>query len=522
MYSYIPNINVKAGRGYFYPALMLCCVCLMFNASQLHADNKDAQLDYKVRASDPNVLTLAAPNLPALGGYTRSAIEAKINRKKAAQISLKRMIKQPAVEDFTAGGRLSEWATRQFSQPQAIFIENGYADMRAVAKQIDKKFLEEVQPGIFIARLPIVVAQEATLEIGSTVKSLRLSEESGAFLVNDGSLFLIGSKLEGWRETIQAPAHFVNKKSFRPFLVSWGGTELYVVDSSIESLGYHRSKSYGFTMSQYTSDLKAKQNRKKPTGWIIHSSFKDLYYGYYCYGAEDVVIIHNTYQNNVIYGIDPHDYSSGLIIANNDVFDTQQKHGIIISREVNNSFIFNNRSYNNKLSGIVLDRKSEGNVVASNWVAENGSDGITLYESSNNLLWKNVALANKRHGIRLRNSMNIKLYNNVALSNVRYGIVGHTKDLSNTARDFKLDSYKSEISMTVVGGGLMSNGRGPLSIDRALALQMYGIDFRTPDNLYGVQLTGSFIEFQDQILEILFKQRKAVIIEPVLSAMKLN
>jgi len=522
MQSYIPNINVKAGRGYFYPVLMLCCLFLMLHASLLHADNTDTPRTYRVRASDPNVLSLAAPHLPALEAYTRSAIEAKINRKQAAQISLKRMIKQSALGEFTEGERLSEWATRQFSQPQAIFIENGYADMHAVAKQIDKKFLEEVQPGIFIVRLPIVVAQGAMLEIGSTVKSLRLSEESGAFLVNDGTLFLIGSKLEGWRESIQASAQFVNKKSFRPFLVSWGAAELYVVDSTIESLGYHKSKSYGFTMSEYTNDLTTYQKHKKPRGWIIHSIFKDLYYGYYCYGAEDVVIIHNTYQNNVIYGIDPHDYSSGLIIANNDVFDTQQKHGIIVSREVNDSFIFNNRSYNNKLSGIVLDRKSEGNVIASNWVAENGSDGITLYESSNNLLWKNVALANKRHGIRLRNSMNIKLYNNVALSNERYGILGHVKDLSNTARNFKLDSYKSEISMTVVGGSLMSNGRGPLFIDNPLLLQMYDIDFRTPDNSYGVQLTGSLNEFQNPILEILFKQRKAVIVEPALSAMKLN
>lgn len=522
MYSYIPNINVKAGRGYFYPVLMLCCLFLMLNANLLHADNTDTPRTYRVRASDPDVLRLAAPSLPALERYSRPAIEAKIDRKKAAQISLKRMIKQPTLEDFTAGGRLSEWATRQFSQPQAIFIENGYADIRSVAKKIDKKYLEEVQPGIFIARLPIVVGQGATLEVGKNIKSLRLSEERGAFLVNDGTLFLIGTKLEGWRESIQAPAQFVNKKSFRPFLVSWGGTEIYVVDSAIESLGYHMSKSYGFTITQYTSDLKAKQNRNKPTGWIIHSSFKDLYYGFYCYEAVDVVIINNTYQNNVIYGIDPHDRSSGLIIADNDVFDTQQKHGIIVSREVNNSFIFNNRVYNNKLSGIVVDRKSEGNVIASNWVAENGSDGITLYESSNNLLWKNVALANKRHGIRLRNSLNIKLYNNVALSNERYGIIGQIKDLSDTARNFKLDSYKSEISMTVVGGGLMSNVRGPLSIDRPVALQMYGIDFRTPDNRHGVQLTGVLNEFQDPILDILFKQRKAVIVEPVLSAVKLN
>lgn len=503
--------------------LMVACltaVCLIVTsmiATQgiAFAEETRTPSGYQVRSSDPDRLTMAAPTLPSLERYTRTAVEAKIDRTKTAHVSLKRMIKQPALEDFTAGERLSEWATRQFSHPQAIFIEQGYADIRSVARQIDKQFLEEVEPGIFVARLPIVVGNDGILEIGADVKALRLSEERGAFLVNDGKLFLIGTQLTGWRETSQTPAHFVDEKTFRPFLVSWGGTQLYVVDSVVESLGYHQSKSYGFTITQYTSDLKVKQNRRNPTGWIIGSTFDDLYYGFYCYEADDVVIIKNTYKNNVVYGIDPHDRSSRLIIAENDAFDTHYKHGIIISREVNDSFIFNNRAYNNKLSGIVIDRNSERNIVASNWVAENGSDGITIYESPNNLLWENVALANKRHGIRLRNSLNIKLYKNVAISNQRYGLYGHIKDLSATARNFKLDPYASAMSMTVVGGGLASNVRGPLSIDRPMALQMYGVDFRTPDNRNGVALTGVLSEFQEPILDILFRQRKAVIVEPV-------
>ncbi|MGC3238732.1 right-handed parallel beta-helix repeat-containing protein, partial [Pseudomonas aeruginosa] len=82
---------------------------------------------------------------------------------------------------------------------------------------------------------------------------------------------------------------------------------------------------------------------------------------------------------------------------------TKKKHGIIISREVNDRFIFNNRSYDNKLSGLVIDRNSVNNLIADNEIYRNHTDGITLYESGDNLLWGNKVIANRRHGIRIRN-----------------------------------------------------------------------------------------------------------------------
>ncbi|MEB0009967.1 right-handed parallel beta-helix repeat-containing protein, partial [Pseudomonas sp. RTB2] len=81
---------------------------------------------------------------------------------------------------------------------------------------------------------------------------------------------------------------------------------------------------------------------------------------------------------------------------------TKKKHGIIISREVNDSFIFNNRSYDNHLSGLVIDRNSVNNLIAYNEIYKNHTDGITLYESADNLLWGNKVISNTRHGIRIR------------------------------------------------------------------------------------------------------------------------
>ncbi|MFD2980383.1 NosD domain-containing protein, partial [Klebsiella pneumoniae] len=84
------------------------------------------------------------------------------------------------------------------------------------------------------------------------------------------------------------------------------------------------------------------------------------------YETQDFVVKDSTYRDNIVYGIDPHDRSHRLIIAGNTVYGTKKKHGIIVSREVNDSWIINNKSFDNKLSGVVIDRNSVNNLIAYN------------------------------------------------------------------------------------------------------------------------------------------------------------
>src|SRR5690606_24220501 len=137
-------------------------------------------------------------------------------------------------------------------------------------------------------------------------------------------------------------------------------------DSTVASLGYAASKSYGVSLSQYSPSLVRAMDRDNPTGWLIDSVFEDNWYGFYCYEADDVAIVGNIYRNNIVYGIDPHDRSHRLVMAESEAYGTVQTHGIIVSREVNESWIFRNRSHHNGLSGIVIDRSSVRNVVADN------------------------------------------------------------------------------------------------------------------------------------------------------------
>ncbi|TBV90823.1 poly(beta-D-mannuronate) C5 epimerase [Azotobacter chroococcum] len=470
---------------------------------------------YSVTSASIEALHLDAPKLPDLSGYTPAAVEAKIQRKPGGHLAVRRMLQQNALKDFTGGNeRLREWVSRQGGMPHAIFVEGGYVELSQLARQLPPSQFAETAPGVYVARLPIVVAPGATLHIGKNVKELRLSEERGSFLVNDGKLFITDTKVVGWSEKNNAPSSYRGEEVFRPFLVSWGGTETYISRSTIASLGYNTSKSYGVSITQYTPEMHKRLKRSHPTGWLIDSVFEDIYYGFYCYEAEDVVVKGNTYRDNIVYGIDPHDRSERLIIAENHVYGTKKKHGIIVSREVNNSWIINNRTHDNKLSGIVLDRNSEHNLVAYNEVYQNHSDGITLYESSNNLIWGNRIIGNARHGIRMRNSMNIRIYENLAAANQLTGIYGHIKDLSNTDRNFKLDPFDTKVSMIVVGGQLAGNGSSPISVDSPLSLELYRVEMLAPTKSSGLTFTGVLEDKQEEILDLLIRRQKAVLIDP--------
>ncbi|MCI8209611.1 poly(beta-D-mannuronate) C5 epimerase [Pseudomonas sp. S25] len=486
---------------------------------------KELQEAKSYTISSPPVETLAMdkPVLPDISGYTAEAAAKKIVRSKPGKVRITRIMEEVGLKEFVGGdNKMAEWVARQQGIPQAIVIEGGYVNIQDLAKKVPKQYLSEVLPGVYLARLPILVKADATFDVDKKAHELRLSQEKGSFLVNEGKLFMSDTQLNGWREKTNSLATFRKPDEFRPFLLSWGGSETYIINTKMASLGYDQSKSYGVSISQYTPNMVKQMNKPDPTGWIVGSEFSDMWYGFYCYETKDFVVKGSTYRDNIVYGIDPHDRSHGLIIAENNVYGTKKKHGIIISREVNDSFIFNNKSHDNKLSGLVLDRNSVNNIVAYNEIYKNHTDGITLYESGDNLLWGNKVIANRRHGIRVRNSVNIKLYENIAMANGLLGVYGHIKDLSDTDRDIALDPFDTKVSLIVVGGELTGNSSGPLSIDSPLSIELYRVAMLAPSKTSGISFNGILGDRQDEILDLLVRQQKAVLIDPVESQKELQ
>ena len=128
--------------------------------------------NYTVTSAPVDQLHLDAPTLPDLSGYTAQAVEAKIDRSKQGKVVVRRMLQQDALKDFIGGNeRMREWVTRQRGMPQAIFIEGGHVTPADIAKALPDSQFSETEPGVYIARLPVVVAQDANLEIGKDTRT---------------------------------------------------------------------------------------------------------------------------------------------------------------------------------------------------------------------------------------------------------------------------------------------------------------------------------------------------------------
>jgi len=462
-------------------------------------------------------LVLPLPSFPDLRSYTDKAVYAKIKTTPQGRGVIRRMVDLFSLNGFTQDGRLVEWVTRQEANPVAIVIEQGYMTPGHLTKMLSSKYIEQTAPGLFILRVPLVVSAGATFHLDAMVKEFRFSEERGAFLVNDGLLFITDTAVTGWREKENAPARFRREGAFRPFIVSWGGAQLYILNSIITSLGYSSTKSYGVSISQYGTRDQEQLHRSPPTGWLINSTFRDNWFGFYSYEAEDVVILGNSFVENIYYGIDPYHLSRRLIIANNVTMATKIRHGIILSDGVHDSWIVGNISHHNHGAGIVIDHNSMNNLISKNKMYENEGDGISIFESANNLLFKNDVSSNARHGIRVRNSIDIRMFENIISKNKQSGILGYSRHLlglgKDVEREVKPDSYTEQFSVVVVGGQLIHNG-GTIMLDRPLRAQLYRIDFVTPFVKRGIRMSGTLGEYQSQLLDILIRQRAAAIIEP--------
>jgi poly(beta-D-mannuronate) C5 epimerase len=515
------RVNSSKGTALTVPAYALLIAGMSYSllggSNTSTFEQKHQTTEYAVTSQAPGEIILPSPVIPTLTPYTETNVREKLTAlDKHAQkiIEIRRMFGEITLHDFTAEERASEWAKRQSSFPKAIFIKSGVVTAQDIYQAIDNpQFFDEVEDGIFLTRLPVVIETGATLILEKDqTEQLRFSEERGAFFIVAGHLYAFNTQLIAWRESANSPATFVDENQFRPFLVSWSGSELYLVKTRVESFGYNFSKSYGLTVSKY-SDQFDSLNLDSPKAWIIDSTFNDMYYGFYCYYADYLVLLNNDYNNSIVYGIDPHDYSRGLIIAHNTVHGTRQKHGIIVSREVNDSWIIRNLSYNNALSGFVIDRSSSGNIIAYNQSYENGSDGMTVYESPRNTFWENTVYYNGRHGIRARNSLEIKLYNNKIVGNGSYGVYGHVRNLDETDRDLEQDPYSSEVSLTLVGGIVGANKRGSLALDLPLSVTIYDVDFRFPQER-GLILDGVLAPYQDSILKVMLVDKQAAVLKP--------
>jgi poly(beta-D-mannuronate) C5 epimerase len=355
--------------------------------------------------------------------------------------------------------------------PRYIYLENGVFNLAAIARALQVSSAEDavLRDGeIVTVRLPILIGPDASLVIsGNELAELRLSATRGAFIANAGKLYVVDTRVVGYDEEQGDIAWhtYKDRDTFRPFILSWSSSDTQLAGSSFIALGYTSSKAYGISLSSGPTELiRGSQKAKRPTGVIVENSFDNVHYGFYSYEADYVKLVGNEYRNNIVYGIDPHDRSRYLVIAYNTAYDTHKKHGIIISREVDHSFIVGNVSFDNVGSGFMLDRDCIETLVYANTAFDNQQDGIAVFESSCNLLASNHLFGNRRAGIKIRNSWDVGVFRNRMTNNQGAALEGYIARLEDAAsdvpRDFALDPYTPLTTFSAADNLMRSNDSG--------------------------------------------------------------
>ena len=179
------------------------------------------------------------------------------------------LLSEPGFNSLTTavGQGLRELALRQKGGLRALVIEGGYVELPALARSLPKDVFEQTSPGVYVARLPILVRHGATLHIGPNVKQLRLSQDRGALLANEGALFVVRSEVIGWSEQNRRAREVPRQARVPPLHRRVGRiAHVHCRESSSRISGTRATKSFGLSFSQYSSETVQRAVWPRPTG----------------------------------------------------------------------------------------------------------------------------------------------------------------------------------------------------------------------------------------------------------------
>ncbi len=95
------------------------------------------------------------------------------------------------------------------------------------------------------------------------------------------------------------------------------------------------------------------------------------------------------------------------------------------------------------------------------------------------------------------------------------GVFAQVKDLSETGRDFLLDPYEAFTAILMSKDNLLSNHSGPIHISPTAKVSLFEPNFIKTEGSKNLSLKGALAHYQHQILDILYRKKSAVAIEPI-------
>jgi poly(beta-D-mannuronate) C5 epimerase len=393
------------------------------------------------------------PALPDLDRWVATLEDLQPPPRKAGEVAIRPVQQEPILR----GGFLAAARAMPGWGGEALVVARGVHSLEDVASTAGRPDLLLCRPDGCELRAPLLVSRGAGLVIaGSRARPLRLrlDQEAGAFVINTGILHIAWASILGWSSSQRALAATGGEK-FRPFLAAFGASDTTVVQSELDHLGFQGAKAYGLSLSSHPRLFPGAQ----PTGRLFANRFNQLYYGLFTSEARSVVVMANVFGDSHRYGIDPHDASSQLLIARNEIYGTQG-HGLIVSKRVDDSWIVENLSRDNTRSGLVVDADSSRNIVAGNRLIDNQHDGIAVFESHDNTIAFNEVERNGDAGIRIRASAANIVAENLISGNGEYGLLAYDRSESAQPLSPNNERHQRPVTLTLFGNRFADNAMG--------------------------------------------------------------
>ncbi len=403
---------------------------------------------------------------------------------------------------------LVEYYKKHNFSPKILILYDGIYSLEYLCKKIhNSHIIEKQNKNTYIIKIPIYISPTASLVMqNKTIKLEALPKP--IMVIYSGNLFIRNSRITTWnlktnsyatREKIKKQDMLlIGKQIPRPYFLGMAQSKTIMVNNSLAGLGFHDSVgTFGISLVKLPSEtihnsaLLKKLSWAMPSGIFVGNSIYNCMMGFYTNSAENVVFVGNYVYNNLIYNIKLSDYSKNLLIARNLLSGARYAHGVVMSRGVKDSFIAQNISLDNHSSGVVLDRSCYNNIIYDNFVFYNGVSGISLQESSGNLIDKNTVLYNKGNGIIIRNSLNTEVKKNFVYRNGRNGIEIFTKNIDDAIyRNFAKDPYHKATSSIVANNILKNNLSSQIAVKNNAAISIKNNQFDKSDvRFFGGDLT---------------------------------
>jgi parallel beta-helix repeat protein len=257
----------------------------------------------------------------------------------------------------------------------------------------------------------LVVAPGARLVISSSeVASLRLAsnpDHYATIMAREGDVDFVGTEsrplsVTSWSSDRRLPDS--EEADGRAFVLA-RSARMNVDWTRFSDLGFHIGRSSGVAWLGSPG---------RPSGGrVTNSRFERNHFGAFTFRAVDMYWARNVFADNAVYGFDPHDFTNGAVIENNEAYGNS-RHGFILSRGCSGNLIRNNDSHHNGMHGFVLDDgrsapdapdrppvPSDDNEVTDNRAWLNGEVGIAVEGGARNVVSNNTIFSN-RFGVRLK------------------------------------------------------------------------------------------------------------------------